>query len=161
VGAKCTLHYNRFRYYNPDTGQFINQDPIGLAGGINNYQYADNPTGWVGPFGFKCEEDTEEYISIFKAPQPGKGKKLFEDGFDPVNFSEGDQTAYSSKEMGLAEEYAHHYGEGVIELKIPKSVYKARIAQYEYLYQSGPNTELSVPHNEFDVLNSAKRVWHR
>ncbi len=24
------LHYNRFRYYSPDTGQFINQDPIGL-----------------------------------------------------------------------------------------------------------------------------------
>ncbi|VAW87382.1 Rhs-family protein, partial [hydrothermal vent metagenome] len=24
------LHYNRHRYYNPDTGQFINPDPIGL-----------------------------------------------------------------------------------------------------------------------------------
>jgi len=56
VGAKCTLHYNRFRYYNPGTRQFINQDPIGLAGGINNYQYADNPTGWVDPFGLDCEE---------------------------------------------------------------------------------------------------------
>ncbi|HED33686.1 MAG TPA: RHS repeat-associated core domain-containing protein, partial [Gammaproteobacteria bacterium] len=27
------LHYNRHRYYNPDTGQFISQDPIGLLGG--------------------------------------------------------------------------------------------------------------------------------
>ena len=27
------LHYNFFRYYEPDTGRFINQDPIGLLGG--------------------------------------------------------------------------------------------------------------------------------
>ncbi len=26
------LHYNRHRYYNPNTGQFITQDPIGLLG---------------------------------------------------------------------------------------------------------------------------------
>jgi len=38
------------------TGQFITQDPIGLAGGINSYQYADNPTGWVDPFGLMCGE---------------------------------------------------------------------------------------------------------
>ncbi|THB68537.1 MAG: sugar-binding protein, partial [Gammaproteobacteria bacterium] len=49
------LHYNRFRYYNPTTGRFINQDPIGLLGGMNNYQYAPNPTGWVDPFGLTCK----------------------------------------------------------------------------------------------------------
>ena len=27
------LHYNRFRYYDPETGRFIHQDPIGLEGG--------------------------------------------------------------------------------------------------------------------------------
>ncbi|WP_189337990.1 RHS repeat-associated core domain-containing protein, partial [Photobacterium sanguinicancri] len=34
------LHYNRFRYYDPITGRFIHQDPIGLLGGINHYRYA-------------------------------------------------------------------------------------------------------------------------
>ncbi|NHZ67195.1 RHS repeat-associated core domain-containing protein, partial [Massilia genomosp. 1] len=29
------LHYNTFRYYDPDIGRFISQDPIGLAGGAN------------------------------------------------------------------------------------------------------------------------------
>ena len=26
------LHYNFFRYYEPDAGRFVNQDPIGLLG---------------------------------------------------------------------------------------------------------------------------------
>ncbi len=50
------LHYNRFRYYNPATGQFINQDPIGLLGGLNNYQYAPNPVQWIDPLGLSCKE---------------------------------------------------------------------------------------------------------
>ena len=31
------LHYNFFRYYKPDAGWFVNQDPIGLSGGDNLY----------------------------------------------------------------------------------------------------------------------------
>ncbi|VAW65177.1 hypothetical protein MNBD_GAMMA11-170, partial [hydrothermal vent metagenome] len=58
-------HYNRHRYYNPDTGQFISQDPIGLRGGVNNYQYAPNPLGWIDPFGL-CKDDTND-----RSPPPG------------------------------------------------------------------------------------------
>ncbi len=50
------LHYNRHRYYDPGVGQFTTQDPIGLLGGVNNYQYAPNPIGWVDPFGLTCSE---------------------------------------------------------------------------------------------------------
>ena len=50
------LHYNRYRYYSPKQQRFINQDPIGLVGGINHYQYAPNPVNWVDPFGLMCEE---------------------------------------------------------------------------------------------------------
>ncbi len=45
------LHYNRHRYYNPKNGLFTTADPIGLAGGLNNYQYVKNPTGFVDPLG--------------------------------------------------------------------------------------------------------------
>lgn len=45
------LHYNRYRYYVPDTAQFLTQDPVGLCGGVNFYQYAANPTSWVDPLG--------------------------------------------------------------------------------------------------------------
>ena len=36
------LHYNFFRYYEPEVGRFMNQDPIGLLGGDNLYQFALN-----------------------------------------------------------------------------------------------------------------------
>ncbi|WP_300976273.1 RHS repeat-associated core domain-containing protein [Alkalimonas sp.] len=51
------LHYNHFRYYDPTTGRFISQDPIGLLGGINHYQYAPNHINWVDPLGLSCKEN--------------------------------------------------------------------------------------------------------
>ncbi|WP_259469669.1 RHS repeat-associated core domain-containing protein, partial [Pseudomonas savastanoi] len=48
------LHYNTFRYYDPEIGRFITQDPIGLDGGDNLYKYVPNPTAWVDPWGWAC-----------------------------------------------------------------------------------------------------------
>ncbi|WP_089085940.1 RHS repeat-associated core domain-containing protein [Aquitalea magnusonii] len=45
------LHYNRYRYYDPEIGRFISRDPIGLLGGINIHTYAPNPVEWVDPLG--------------------------------------------------------------------------------------------------------------
>jgi RHS repeat-associated protein len=45
------LHYNRFRYYDPGVGRFVSQDPIGLSGGFNLFQYGNNPISWLDPFG--------------------------------------------------------------------------------------------------------------
>ena len=39
VDCETELHYNFFRYYKPDVGRFVNQDPIGLSGGDNLYLY--------------------------------------------------------------------------------------------------------------------------
>ncbi|MBJ7223498.1 MULTISPECIES: RHS repeat-associated core domain-containing protein [unclassified Brenneria] len=46
------LHYNTFRYYDPGVGRFVTQDPIGLLGGSNLYQYAPNALGWIDPLGW-------------------------------------------------------------------------------------------------------------
>ena len=45
------LHYNRHRYYNPETGRYLTLDPSKLKGGLNGYRYTLNPTGWVDPLG--------------------------------------------------------------------------------------------------------------
>ena len=42
VDRETGLHYNFFRYSKPDAGRFVNQDPIGLSGGDNLYQFAPN-----------------------------------------------------------------------------------------------------------------------
>lgn len=49
------LHYNRFRYYDPDLGMFISRDPIGLMGGDNVFAYAPNPTGFIDPLGLNAK----------------------------------------------------------------------------------------------------------
>ena len=46
------LYYYRARYYNPTTGRFISEDPLGLAAGINIYAYAaDDPVDLNDPSG--------------------------------------------------------------------------------------------------------------
>ncbi|UVL06258.1 RHS repeat-associated core domain-containing protein [Pseudomonas sp. B21-047] len=45
------LHYNMFRFYDPDIGRFTQTDPIGVEGGLNTYAYAPNPLSWIDPLG--------------------------------------------------------------------------------------------------------------
>jgi RHS repeat-associated protein len=41
------LHYNRFRYYSPELGRYLQPDPLGTAGGVNAYAYCPNPLAQV------------------------------------------------------------------------------------------------------------------
>ena len=45
------LHYNLMRYYEPEAGRFVNQDPIGLWGGENLYWFAPNTQIWIDVWG--------------------------------------------------------------------------------------------------------------
>jgi len=50
--AETGLYYNTFRYYDPEIGRFISEDPIGLSGGFNLYQFAPNANSWIDPWGW-------------------------------------------------------------------------------------------------------------
>jgi RHS repeat-associated protein len=44
--------YMRNRYYDPQTGRFTQEDPIGLAGGLNAYGFANgDPVSYSDPYG--------------------------------------------------------------------------------------------------------------
>ncbi|WP_308030086.1 DUF6531 domain-containing protein [Streptomyces sp. CoH27] len=45
------LHYNYFRYYDPETGTYLTSDPLGLEPAPNPYSYVDNPLGWTDALG--------------------------------------------------------------------------------------------------------------
>jgi RHS repeat-associated protein len=50
--ASAQLYYSRARYYDAQLGRFISEDPIGLLGGFNLYQYAESsPVVYVDRFG--------------------------------------------------------------------------------------------------------------
>ena len=67
------LQYNRARYYDPTTGRWTTEDPIGFAGGDTNlYRYAgNNPTNRADPSGTR----TIYFIAdAFIRPAPPTGK---------------------------------------------------------------------------------------
>jgi RHS repeat-associated protein len=54
--AETGLHYNYFRYYNPQTGRYMTPDPIGLEGGVNLFAYVrGNPLRWFDRWGLIWE----------------------------------------------------------------------------------------------------------
>ena len=57
--AETGLYYNRFRYYDSRTGNYISQDPIGLAGG--------NPTFYGYVFNSNIELDILGLIIVYRA----------------------------------------------------------------------------------------------
>lgn len=67
------LHYNYFRDYDPRIGRYVQSDPIGLAGGINTYAYAENnPLSWVDPAGLATiYSDGSVSVTAYPGPQAG------------------------------------------------------------------------------------------
>ena len=52
LDTETGLAYNRFRYYSPETGAYISQDPIRLEAGLTNlYAYVHDVNAWIDPWG--------------------------------------------------------------------------------------------------------------
>jgi RHS repeat-associated protein len=54
--AETGLHYNRFRYYSPELGRYLQPDPLGIGGGLNLYAYTASPLAQVDVRGLTCPE---------------------------------------------------------------------------------------------------------
>ena len=95
--AETGLYYNDHRYYDPQRGQYLTPDPLGLRGGINSYAYvANNPLKYVDPTGLILfafdgtgNSETESISNVFKFyqtyDQDANGKKYYITGIGTTN----------------------------------------------------------------------------
>ncbi|MFE1347384.1 putative T7SS-secreted protein [Streptomyces sp. NPDC058757] len=82
------LHYNYFRYYDPESAHYLTQDPLGLAPAPNPAAYVTNPHVWGDPHGlspclFHNRMEDELPGELADAERLGvKPLRVGEDGFD-------------------------------------------------------------------------------
>jgi RHS repeat-associated protein len=67
--AESGLHYNRFRYYDPELGRYLSPDPAGLLGGLNGLITVSDPVGYSDRYGLAADgpgcgisQEDEEYF---------------------------------------------------------------------------------------------------
>jgi len=71
-----SLLYGRNRFYEPASGQFTQQDPIGIGGGLNVYGFAaGDPVNFGDPFGLSCEGLWKDELAAVADSQKGAGQK--------------------------------------------------------------------------------------
>ncbi|AXB41787.1 RHS repeat-associated core domain-containing protein [Amycolatopsis albispora] len=56
------LHYNYFRYYDPETGRYQSNDPLGLLGTPNPHAYVANPLRLTDPLGLMTCDEAERAL---------------------------------------------------------------------------------------------------
>jgi len=64
--AETGLYYNRFRSYDPQSGQYISQDRIRIRGGLALHSYAGRPEVQIDPLGLSsCDVSTQRDEAYF------------------------------------------------------------------------------------------------
>ncbi|CAH3597027.1 putative deoxyribonuclease RhsA, partial [Escherichia coli] len=78
--AESGLCYNRFRYYESETGMYLVSDPLGLLGGEQTYRYVPNPCGWVDPLGLTASSKISSLMDYIGDGRRVSGHTGFLDG---------------------------------------------------------------------------------
>ncbi|GAD00162.1 RHS repeat-associated core domain-containing protein [Agarivorans albus] len=112
------LHYNFHRYYCPQQGRYIQQDPIELLGGLNLYQYTPSPTNWVDPLGLACKEGNKNIGRVRKPSKPyapgesplAKAGQAILDGLDALEIEALNEVLDDA--LDVAVEHGSQYPEG-------------------------------------------------
>lgn len=107
--------------------------------------------------------DDKICVNIYKAPPSGQGSRMYTLGLRASDYSGGpgqvpDGLAYFAKDRSIAEKFAHHYKEGIAELRYRPRNTKPCGAQYERLYESRPRVELAIPREVVEQLNRYERA---
>ncbi|MFZ4169057.1 RHS repeat-associated core domain-containing protein [Enterobacter ludwigii] len=110
--AESGLYYNRYRYYDPELGQYLSPDPIGLAGGIRPQGYVHNPVEWIDPLGLAgCNAQFKSRNEAFRAAKRDAGIPM---GQQPevvkkVQLTDRDGHVIKDSNFNVLESREYHY----------------------------------------------------
>ncbi|WP_212002634.1 DUF6531 domain-containing protein [Chitinophaga sp. HK235] len=123
------LYYNRFRYYAPQEGVYISQDPIGFAGGWNTYAYVKDTNCYIDIWGWEDIWFRALHPNDMVTLDEGNGIIPKDPNANETPFSHvkngsdkgyADQYVSYTKERGFAERWARKSGTQVVEVDMDK-----------------------------------------
>ncbi|MFB7667576.1 RHS repeat-associated core domain-containing protein [Kitasatospora sp. NPDC056138] len=159
LDRESDLHYNLYRYYDPQTARYLSPDPLGLEPAPDPYAYVGNPLAETDPLGLakkpKCEiiirygSEAEAKQSL--AANDGKGglvPKFRPHERQPKWIARGDADL-SAGNLGQAKHYTH------------KMEFRCKPGTYDWLkqWETKPTNEpgrFELPAGEIERFN--KRV---
>lgn len=110
---------------------------------------------------------SNQTVTIYKAPQKGKGQKLLKEGFQPIYFPynppyfDGNCYFAGPNDRSIAEEFNQSYKEGIIEVSIERVTYDQYFKALEYRYDKKNDRdrmEVVVPQELLPLLNQFPRI---
>ncbi|KAA9166112.1 hypothetical protein FPZ12_003985 [Amycolatopsis acidicola] len=129
--AESGLHYNVYRYYDPTTGRYLSQDPLGLVPAPNPAAYVPNPLAAADPLGLMkpCEEEA--------AKKNKKGNKRPGAGNDASNLPESSTTPSASKDTHEL------YNDGNVKVQVDSHQGKHQVGNTSFgmKYNGGKGTK--------------------
>ncbi|NLR78341.1 DUF6531 domain-containing protein [Chitinophaga eiseniae] len=149
VDVETGMAYNRFRYYSPETGMYLSQDPIGLSGGMKLYGYVRDPNTWIDPFGLMAAGKMRGATGTITAGDdevrlPSKNKIHSEmRGLDALN-KEG---KLAGKDVVISDIQGHF---SISEDAPVGMCVKCRTQMFDYLKEGGANS-VTIPVTKANV----------
>jgi RHS repeat-associated protein len=130
------LHYNRWRYYDPTLGRYLQSDPLGYAGSpVNLYAYAPNPPVQVDLLGLACDSDDGESHPKDSDGQEGPPRDGADDG-SPMMSKEDARNLVEARSRATVDAMSKREGDAAV---VHSGVVDRRTGEYfEGTNQSGP-----------------------
>ena len=137
--AETGLYYNTFRYYDPDIGRLVSEDPVGLWGGLNFYEYAPNTDAWIDPWGWlKCGLTGNEVNKASDLPVIKPGTKEWNNAVSTIRQG-GKSNFRTSSEKDAVKLVKQGRGEDIKRMGSSADPYSELGAPYKKGYEIHPN----------------------
>ncbi|OXB03267.1 RHS repeat-associated core domain-containing protein [Flavobacterium pectinovorum] len=153
------LYYNRFRYYNPKSGLYLSQDPIGLLGGIALYAFVHNANSWVDIFGLHGTggaylfelENGKRYVGKGEAPRMEQSiTQRTAQAKSPVSVKSHISTG-GDNELGKMVEHKIMKDEGFVKGSVPENYLNSHLSG-QTAWDSNPHLQQKAT----DLANQLK-----